>query len=423
MKNIVLKCYPIGNKRVNWKQNDFVFSTFQCHADDMESAIKNLKEAGFNLLEMGWMPHDKSFAIADLCEKYDIDVLFQDFAIMGGMQERYVDRKVDESVAKELVEKLKNNKNVLGYYVWDEPYRDNELKEARNQMNFLEKYAPDALLFVVAIPSYNMEFTWENGKFKEYLERYINVMEPPVLSLDFYPVGLGEYTEKNELDDTLMWCDLGLMRNLCKKYDLPMWFYYQGCPVYDKNVHYTESMTNAMLYSSLIYGVKGLQFYTAIDNSVIDSAGNKAQYFENTRKTHEKVKAWGNTLMALESKLVYHSKELLPNCEYMNGLADKIEDSNVIKGELPVRTSVGELEDAYGNRYMLIVNRQFFKALNTTLSLKEKYNVYKVSDVDGKQELIAQNVDALDISLSCGDATLLRIQPANDELFTIEYTK
>ncbi len=422
MKNVILNRHPIGNKRFSWKQKDYVFSTFQCHADDMDEAIKNLKEAGFNMLEMGWMPHDKSFVAVEKCEKYGIDVLFQDFAIMGGMQERYIDRKVDESVYKEITDKFKDKKHVLGYYVWDEPYRDNELKEARNQADNLEKYAPEALLFTVAIPSYNLEFTWENGKFEEYLERYINVIDPPVLSLDFYPVGLGDYKEENELDDSLMWCDLGLMRKLCEKYDLPMWFYYQGCPVYDKNVHYTASMTDAMIYSSLIYGVKGLQHYTSIDNSVIDSSGNKAQYFENQKKTHKKLSAWGNTLMALTSKLVYHSSELLPNCKYMSGLVDSIEDSAILSGPLPLRTSVGELQDDYGNNYMIFVNRAFFKELNTTLNLKGKFNVYKVSDVDGTQSLIGENVDHIDISLFAGDASLFRFQKADEEPYTVEYT-
>ncbi len=421
MKNIVLERHPLGNRRFNWKQKELILSTFQCHSEDMDKAIKNLKDAGFNMLEMGWMPHDKALTAVDMCEKYGIDVLFQDFGIMGGMQERYVDRKVDEAVVQELTEKLKHKKHVTGYYVWDEPYRDKELEETRRQMDMVERYAPDGCMFTVAIPSYNMEFTWENGLFEKYLEKFITVIEPPVLSLDFYPVGLGKYTEEKELDDTLMWCDLGLMRKLCKKYDLPLWFYYQGCPVYDKNVHYTYSMTSAMIYGALIYGAKGLQFYTAIDNAVIDGTGERAQYFEKQKSTHAKLSAWGNTLMALESKLVYHSDELLPDCPYMEGLSDKIEDSNILKGKLPLRTSVGELQDAYGNNYMLIVNRRFFKELDTTLELKGNYNIYEVSFSDGKQNLIKENASELDIRLPEGEAILLRIQPAGEELCTIEY--
>ncbi|MBR2861183.1 MAG: hypothetical protein IKB86_05035 [Clostridia bacterium] len=421
MKNVVLNRYPLGNKRFIWKQKDLILSTFQCHATDIEKCIKNLKEAGFNMVEMGWMPHEQSFQAVDLCEKYGLDVLFQDFGIMSGMQHNYVDRKVDESVARDLVEKLKDKKHTVGYYVWDEPYHDNELEEAKRQSDMLEKYAPEACLFTVAIPSYNLDFTWENGLFPEYLEKFIKVMEPPVLSLDFYPVGLGSYTKEKELDDTLMWCDLGLMRNLCKKYDLPLWFYYQGCPVYDRNVYYTYPMTTAMLYGSVIYGAKGLQFYTAIDNAVVDKDGEKAQYFESQKKTHAKLNAWGNTLMALDSKLVYHSAELLPDCKFMEGLADKIEDSEILACELPHRTSVGELEDAYGNKYMVILNRAFFEELNTTLKLKGAFNIYQVSDSTGKQTLIAENATELKVDLPCGEAMLIRVQPANEEKCTVEY--
>ena len=125
--------------------------------------------------------------------------------------------------------------------------------------------------------------------------------------------------------------------------------------------------------------------------------------------------------MALDSKLVYHSDELLPDCPYMEGLSDKIEDSELLSGKLPLRTSVGEMQDAYGNKYMLIVNRQFFKGLDTTFKLKGNYNIYEVSAVDGKQNLIKENASEIDITLPEGEAILLRLQPAEEEICTIEY--
>ena len=77
------------------------------------------------------------------------------------------------------VDKLKDKKHTIGYYVWDEPQSDSQMAEARRQMDILQELDPEALLFTVAVPDYNgdperrknpdgttmLGDTWENGKY------------------------------------------------------------------------------------------------------------------------------------------------------------------------------------------------------------------------------------------------------------------
>ena len=119
--------------------------------------------------------------------------------------------------------------------------------------------------------------------------------------------------------------------------------------------------------------------------------------------------------------MIYHSAELRPGCEYIKPLIEKIEDSEIFKGELPHRTSVGELEDAYGNRYVVILNRDYEKPLSATLEMKDAFRVYEVSKEDGKQYVLYENTTELPINLEPGDAVVLRVQKASEEAFTIEY--
>ena len=84
MKKITYDRYPIGNKRFNWKQKEYTLSTFSYLGkpdeegdrllEIVDRATKNCKEAGFNMLEMGWTPHKKAWAAVDACEKYGIDI-------------------------------------------------------------------------------------------------------------------------------------------------------------------------------------------------------------------------------------------------------------------------------------------------------------------------------------------------------------
>ena len=449
MKHVVYNRYPLGNKRFKWRQKEFTLSTFACAAtrDNIEGDIKeavdrsvrNCKEAGFNMAELGWVCHEGAWAAVEACEKYGLDLVFQDMSIMGGMQHHCLDNKVDFSVPQALAEKLRPMKHTIGYYVWDEPHSMEQLTEARRQMDMLEQVDPEALLFVVALPNYNnagedkQGYNWENGEFAPYVERYIRMMDPPVLSFDYYPVGNyfncwkgHTFNYDNQLDDTYMWLDMALYRKMAAKYELPFWFYYQGYTLYKctNEEDFVFPMVRCFMYAAAMYGAKGLQQYTASTAnklSVVDAAGNKAKFFYDQKAIHAEFKAIGNTLMALDSKLVYHSEDLLPGDKFLPLYVETIADSNIIGGKLPNRTSVGELEDQYGNRYVIILNRDYEKELDTVLTLKGDYRIYEVSRVDGYQDMIFDSTRELPIKLAPGDAVLLRVQPSSEEAFTCEY--
>ena len=88
---------------------------------------------------------------------------------------------------------------------------------------------------------------------------------------------------------------------------------------------------------------------------------------------------------------------------------------------LPKRTSVGELSDQYGNTYAVILNRDFEKTADISLSLKDDYRVYEVSKQDGKQRVICDGTDKISLTLAPGDGVLYRFQKASEEAFTCEY--
>ena len=431
MEKKILKRLPLGNKRFIWRQRDFALSTFGCDAGNMREAVKNLCEAGFNTLELGWSPHERSWEAVELCEEYGVDLIFQDLTIMGGMQHRFLDRSpaVDERTVRELVLRLKDKKRTVGFYVWDEPWFPDQFEEARRQSDMLEAAKPDALLFSVALPSYNPDFQWENGLYTEYFDRFISYMDPPVLSVDYYPIGnypmeteQFKYNEESQLDRDYFWCDLGLLRKRGIEKDIPYWFYYQGCDLY-KTGQLCFTMIRMMAYAAVAYGVKGLQHYRANEDSVIMMEdGSRGPYFEEQKALHRELSALGNTLMALKSELIYHSAELLPDKDFASELFDSYLDSDIIAEPLPRRTTVGELSDGYGNRYLLVLNRDYRRPLKGELALKGKFRIWEVSRESGKQKIVYDSTDKLSLSLAEGDATLLRVECAEKEPYEIEYT-
>lgn len=428
MQHKLLPRHPLGNPRRIWRQDNFILSTFSPAATNYKPdpdaeqktrrAVRTCAEAGFNLLELGWATEAISAAAVPMAEQMGIDIIYQNMEVCGGMQAKKGIRCA-ESDLRAVVDQLRPWRHVAGYYVWDEPYLPEQLTEARRQMDIFQQYDPTALLFSVAIPSYNKVYRWENGEFAGYLRRYAEIVDPVVLSLDYYPVGMREHDTTRQLDASKMWCDLGLMRKIAAEFDMPMWFYYQG-----QNLHNVDffifPMVRLMMYAGALYGAKGLQHYTAWD-SVVGLDGGHGQFFAEQKQIHAEFRQLGNTLMALTCRRVFHDAALLPGCPYLTGLADDIADSELLGAPLPYRVSAAEFDDDYGNRYLMVLNRDYLTAKTVILPLKAPSRVYLVSREDGMQHVVADTTAALTVTLAAGDAMLYRLQPAEEEAFTVEY--
>ena len=419
MEHKIFARHPLGNPRRHWRQDNFILSTFSARGSNMRKVIHNCVDAGFTMLELGWATHEQAFEAVQLCEEYGIDLLFQDFTLHGGMQE-FVSREGKLQSMVPLANTLAPWKRTVGVYIWDEPFHPDQLAEARRQADLYEQAAPDKLPFTVAIPSYNPEYTWPNGLFTKYLYDYAKVIDPPVLSLDYYPFGLRNYNDEDQLDHSLLWCDLGLLRKVARDYQMPLWFYYQAVNLH-KYHRFTFPMVRSQMYAGALYGAKALQEFTAVD-AVITEEGDRGPFFEETRKIHAEFRALGNTLMALDSVGVYHSAELLAGSPYLTGLADALTGHDILPQTLPRRTSVGELSDAYGHRYFLFLNRDVDTPLAVDLPLGKPVRLYTVSRETGEQIFLGDNITSLPLHLAPGDGVLYRMDEVTDEEpYTLEY--
>ncbi len=419
MTHKIINRAPLGNPHRVWRQDNFVLSTFSARGKNMRDTLENCAYAGFNLVEMGWASHEQAEEALRLCEELDLKLVFQDFTKFGGMQGRHLERKSTPAEIKAVVDHVRPYKSCIGYYVWDEPYVDDQLAEARRVVDMFQHEDPDRCPFTVAIPSYNDLYTWKNGLFAGYLHKYVTVIDPPMLSLDYYPIGLPGYNDEAQLDNSLMWCDLGLMRKLARQYQMPLWFYYQAVNLH-KYAHFEFPMVRMMMYAAVLYGAKGLQQFTSVD-ATTTAAGGKGPIHAETKEIHRELTKLGNTLMALDSRYVFHSADLLPGSPWMSGLSDDILDSDVLAAPLPNRVSVGELTDCEDNRYMLVLNRDFTVEKQISLPLKKSCRLYELSRETGRQSVICDCADTIDVTLAPGDAVLLRVQDACEEAFTIEY--
>ncbi|MBE5772443.1 MAG: hypothetical protein E7337_00735 [Clostridiales bacterium] len=427
MEKKMLPRKPLGNPRRLWQQDRFVLSTFSAGdvffrfddpdaAEKMRRSVKTCADAGFNMLELGWATPVQSEAAVRMCEQLGIDVIYQNLKRYGGMNERIF---CEESDLPGVMNEMRRWKSIKGFYIWDEPAKEAQMIETRRLIDICERERPDCLPFVVALPSYGENFTWQNGLYPGYLEKYATVIDPVIFSFDYYPVGMTEHDGIRQMDETLMWCDLGITRKVAERHDMPLWFYYQG-----QNLHHVDEfifpMVRLMMNAGVLYGAKGLQHYTACE-AVADLDGNRGEFFEEQKAIHAHFRELGNTLMALKCKRVIHDDTLLPGCPYKAGLFDDMEDSALLSGKLPERVSVSEHEDGFGNRYLMVLNRDYRLEREISLELKALGRVWEVSGEDGYQHIVAEDAEAFSANYVPGELRIFRIQPACEDTFEIEY--
>ena len=127
-------------------------------------------------------------------------------------------------------------------------------------------------------------------------------------------------------------------------------------------------------------------------------------------------------ITALTSKHVFHSPEVLKDNPCFDPFRESLSASKVLlPGDLPFRCSVGEFEDAEGNVYLFIQNRDYYEKRPFTLQLNRDYRVYQVSCLDGFQHLSEEAASYLTLRLDPGDAQLIRLQAPAEEACLIDY--
>lgn len=434
MKHRILKRYPVGNPRRKWRQDYFILNT-ACTAP-LSSAlvprdplthrkgrrgVLTALDAGFNMLGTLWTEPELALDVVRTAEQYGTSVLFQDIKRFGG---NWSGIKGETNDYVGAIRDTAKWNCIKGYFLWDEPIFPEHLEETRRMVDYCEEVRPDVLPFTVAHPDYNPVHTWQNGEYIPYIKQFAEVIDPAQMQFDYYPIGKEEYNPALQLDNSTMWSDLEIVRREAQSREIPFWFAYQphAFPWYPVPCPYYFSMTRAMAFAGVLHGAKGLDCYAEFDGYVDPATGGPGIYFEEQKQLNRELRNLGNTLLALTCLRVIHDETLLKDHPTMVGYRTPFSESQLLTGKLAPRISVSEHTDAYGNLYLMVLNRDYDHAAHISLAFQKPSHVYEVAKDDGEQHFLYENTaKAIRVSLDPGDLRLFRIQDGTEEPFTIEY--
>ena len=421
MKNVLVPRYPIGNPRRLWRQDNFIISLTnpgpmgldkrnETQRQKARRAVETAVEAGFNQMELCWASPEVGMEILRTAERLGTNVLYQNLCRFGGMG--YSKKPLNEK--NDLLDAMRDTQNwkcITGYYMYDEPITPEQRAVVRRMIEETEKERPDLLPFTVS----------DAGNINAVADE----VDPAELSFDSYPFGNTSQILQAEyqLDRCNLWYRFEIAKKAAARIGAPLWFVFQGHelfyhPSFDV---YTFAASRMMANAALLYGAKELSCYVE-GNGVLDpDTCGHGPYFEEHKALNKKLAALGNTLMALTCLRVIHDDGVQPEKEDWNEVRATMEESELLTGTIPPRISVSEMTNDRGDRYLMVLNRDYRHDRSFLLKLKEPARVYHVSDETGLEHLAFDDEACIFGHLAPGCAALYRVQPMSEEPCTIEY--
>jgi hypothetical protein len=267
----------------------------------------------------------------------------------------------------------------------------------------LQRLAPEELPYINVWPSYAAPRALGARTYREYLNRYLSTVSPPLLSFDHYPLLAKGITS----DYFANWVQV---RNFSREMGVPSWGFIQSVGFAGSRVGLARRRrpTQAEIFwqinVALAYGAKGIQYFTywtpesdqqvQFGSALITRDGQRTLLYRYATNANRYLKVIGKQLLALESESVVHARtRRLPR-----GVREFKEDTYVrsvagsplILGRFGSRTTPTE-------RHLLVANHSYANRATSRLTLtgavKEVHEIDPTSgarvrvDLQGTREL------------------------------------
>ncbi len=306
----------------------FVYLWGEPKIADLDERAKALADAGFTVVD--WSPDH-------------LDVL-----------SRHGLRAMVHDATPELATRLAGNQVVWGYHVKDEPYPEAEFVTVGEQVKKLR-----------AADSHHLPFVNMLSTTGEFLRTYMKVVQPELLSFDYYQWwwGSNRYFEKLE-----QFREAAVLAGV----PLASCFEVSANPAIERGdstyVSDNARKLRQSVFTTLAYGSHGVEWFNAAqmfepDRAVLTPAGR------DVAALNQELKKIGPVLATLRSVDVFHTPPLAAGTrtapiEYWVQLTGEEGRPGLVQGML---------QDAAGLDYMLVANRDYREQQNVTVRLQSKW--------------------------------------------------
>ncbi len=362
-----------------------------------DQRYRELADANFTLVIGGFAANtpEKILDQIALCERYGLDLIA--FA------------------PNTPPEQLPDSTCLWGYGLKDEPHSD-EFPELRKRVDAIRVTRPGKLAYINLFPNYARPAALGTNSYEEYVERFVNEVNPDVLSMDHYPLF------KPGVDGRDEYCrNLETMRTFSLRQNVPFWNFFNAMP-FGPHTDPTEDQMRWQIFTSLAYGAKGVMYFCYFTprgnefpkgGAIIATDGVRTRHWYQARRLNEQLKNLSPVLMCLTSEAVIRLK---PECDVQETLKNSPITNLVHQNVDPaVDYLIGVFKHEDGRRAVLINNYHF--AFTAWPTVEFDCPLEEVREVDawtGREVPVrddSPDMEGLQVSLDAGGGRLFLLPP------------
>ena len=250
---------------------------------------------------------DQESAATDLAlaEKVDIDYYVRDDTIR-----QHLDMTDEEIAETDLFDAYKDSPAFKGHLVVDEPgaHQFDDLAALKQKY---EKMFPGKDFYVNLYPTYAGAALWRTDSYFEYIDQYIEKVQPEFLSYDSYPLLTDAYGTTSLQEDYLF--NKEIIATKTKEAGIPFWTFIQtiGFGLVNRRPQ-SKADIAFQVYTDLSYGAKGIQHFcywqpltsdgngTVFTEAMISKDGQKTDIYEYAQAVNLEIQTFANAFLNFE---------------------------------------------------------------------------------------------------------------------------
>ena len=250
---------------------------------------------------------DQESAVIDLAlaEKVGIDYYVRDDTIW-----QLLDMTDEEIAETDLFDAYKDSPAFKGHLVVDEPgaHQFDDLAALKQKY---EKMFPGKDFYVNLYPTYAGAALWRTDSYFEYIDQYIEKVQPEFLSYDSYPLLTDAYGTTSLQEDYLF--NKEIIATKTKEAGIPFWTFIQtiGFGIVNRRPQ-SKADIAFQVYTDLAYGAKGIQHFcywqpltsdgngTVFTEAMISKDGQKTDIYEYAQAVNLEIQTFANAFLNFE---------------------------------------------------------------------------------------------------------------------------
>ncbi len=346
--------------------------------------FQEMKDAGFNL-NLSWIRG-----------QYDASIHILDVAHQVGIRCIYMSDKLYQA-PEETVKAIMNHPGLAGYFLRDEPF-EADFKELGQLAKRIMDTDPNHFCYLNLLPTYGPFKTLD--EYRGYIRRFIEEVPIQLVSFDHYPIledsvdvwtpeqqkQLLHMLNKPKFSSTDImkmkmprlrpdwYSNLEVIAEESRRAGRPFWAFALSITHGNYPIPTLEGL-RLQMYSNLVYGAQGLQYFTYwhtgnkkpyYDDAPITRSAKRSTTYDRIREINKELQARAFVFVRSRVIAVNHLGKTIPDgTKRLEQLPPKVKKLETYgKGAI-----VSQMEKD-GRRYLAIVNRSLTEEMTLTITFE-----------------------------------------------------